>query len=174
MKTEKDSPCLCRDDDNVFTVFYQHGIFSRFWRYVRRKEKYAFRVAYSDGLISPYKEDMSGRTPVGIAFYCYIIALSDSECKIKEADVDFYCSQNPFCGRNDILADKDIWECIHTDLADINDTMREIGGQPLKKNGYWTDMLSEIYRYRYHCDLHGGFCSFWESEAFIRPILTIF
>ena len=30
MKTEKDSPCLCRDDDNVFTGFYQYGIFSRF------------------------------------------------------------------------------------------------------------------------------------------------
>ena len=30
MKTEKDSPCLCRDDDDVFTGFYQHGIFPVF------------------------------------------------------------------------------------------------------------------------------------------------
>ena len=174
MKTEKDSPCLCRDDDNVFTGFYQHGIFSRFWRYVRREKKYAVRVVYSDGLISPYKEDMSGRTPVGIAFCCYIIALADSECKIKEADVDFYCSQNPFCGRNDILADKDIWECIHTDLADINDTMREIGGQPLKDGCYWIDERSSIYGYPYYCNLRTGECNFIENAAFIRPILTNF
>ncbi|MDO5387027.1 MAG: hypothetical protein Q4F75_07135 [Pseudomonadota bacterium] len=174
MKTEKDSPCLCRDDDNVFTGFYQHGIFSRFWRSIRREKKYAFRVVYSDGLISPYKEGMSGRTPIGIAFCCYIIALADSESEVNRNCVKGYCNQHSFCGRNDILADRDIWKCINAHFGSINTAMREIGGQPLKKKCYWIDILSEIYRYRYYYNLHEGFSSIFESEAFIRPILTNF
>ena len=174
MKTEKDSPCLCRDDDNVFTVFYQHGFFSRFWRYVRRKEKYAFRVVYSDGLISPYKEDMSGRTPVGIAFCCYIIALADSECKVNRNCVKGYCNQHSFCGRNDILADKDIWKCINAHFGGINAAMREIGGQPLKVLRYYWTSRKGLGAVLYYWNLAKEDDAFSADEAFIRPILTNF
>ena len=100
--------------------------------------------------------------------------MADSECKVNRNCVKGYCNQHSFCGRNDILADKDIWECIAANLGDINAAMREIGGQPLKDGCYWIDERSSIYGYPYYCNLRTGECNFIENAAFIRPILTNF
>ena len=117
---------------------------------IRNKDLYyEYPVVYTNGLISHLKSHSDELEAWGIVINGY--AISKKPQKMTSSDIDTYCRNNMFFGKNCCLIPLKIMEKIFNNIDIVNDIIEKTNGEPFGNNWYMAQN-NHLLSYTLHLD----------------------
>ena len=132
---------MCTDLLNVH--LWKHTWFKTLMYTFIGKSRFEFPVVYTDGLISVFVKDASGRIPFGILMKDVIICMEDAPYLMNYAAASEYCKNIHFAGHCATIATYELMKEINLFRSELNQQFKKLRGEVVHNTYYWTKDLDE-------------------------------